>query len=104
MGVGLCSVKSFRALGRVLLSLEAFPSCWRKRREQGSHGRGSYGPGLEETQNTWSLFHWPELSSPATATCMEAGNVRKEEKENMGVGGNQSLDVWSHRFWLEMSY
>ena len=37
---------------------------------------------------TWFIFHWPEFSSPATGTCMEAGNVGKEEEENLSVGGN----------------
>ena len=53
------------------------------------------GQALEETEVTWFISHWPEFSSPATGTCMEAGNVGKEEEENLGVGGNWSLDVQS---------
>ena len=46
------------------------------------------GQALEETEVTWFIFHWPEFSSPAIGTCMEAGNVGKEERENLSVGGN----------------
>ena len=46
------------------------------------------GQALEETEVTWFIFNWPEFSSPATGNCMEAGNVGKEEEENLSVGGN----------------
>lgn len=66
---------------------------------------GFHGPGLEETQNTWLAFHWPELLSLAAANCRE--RLEKvdslyvwEEEENMGVSGNRSLDVWGLRLWF----
>lgn len=65
---------------------------------------GFCGPGLDEMHDTWITFHWPELSSLATANCREQGNVVQLSVPKRKAGGNQSLDVWDYRFRLKMRY
>lgn len=95
-GICLCSMQSFGDPGLASsLSVESFPCCWQMSKEQGSHMGGFCGPGLDEMHDTWITFHWPELSSLATANCREQGNVVQlsvPKRKRTGVLGGTK--VW----------